>query len=221
MDPCDPSANVGDTDQDNDGFENRQDLCPNSAAAGNNDEAEVGTGAPANDDGPVSDSMGNPCDAGVVAATINNRVVNFTLSTTVGNGRYHASTNNDPICFGGTDADGDGYCSTNEGGQDANPVRHSAWSGAYAAPLLQQDTDGDTFSDARDLLRYRAHEGLPAEPRVPGCQWWREQRGAVRQLADGLQRRPGGEHRRRWSIRVQAGPRGQRSSIIHAVRPQP
>jgi hypothetical protein len=172
MDPCDPSANVGDTDEDNDGFENRQDICPNSAVAGNNSEAEVGTGAPANDDGPVSDSMGNPCDAGVVSATINNRLISFTLSTTVGNGRYHAQTNNDPICFGGIDADGDGYCTTNDTGQDANVFRHNAWSGAYAAPLLQQDTDGDGFSDARETYfrteRTKACQQNPQFPVVTG-----------------------------------------------------
>ena len=157
--------------KDGDCFSNRQDNCPTAAngsiASGGpgHRDAERWNLAPAADDGPSSDAIGDVCDseAGVVTITQNNQSLSITMSDTVANGRYLSATNVVPKCIGGTDADGDGYCAHDrEGGQDgpgacgANvgsvcALRHSAWTGAgHPVGAVTMDTDGDRFTDVRE-----------------------------------------------------------------------
>jgi hypothetical protein len=169
---CDPSSSgFLDFDEDNDGTENRHDLCPlNSSTAV---ESELQSGQ-ADDYGPDIDQVGDACDTSVVSATVNARPVTFTLSATVSNGRYHTKTNHVAKCFGGTDGDGDGYCTTNESGQDGNAFRHQPWGGAFANShaLLQMDTDGDGHSDAKETYRgtepTKACQQSPQYPTITG-----------------------------------------------------
>jgi Thrombospondin type 3 repeat len=161
---CDNTGNAS-FDVDGDGFQNRQDNCP-LVANPTQLESELGTSAP--DNGPSIDEIGDACDSGTaggvgsgvdhctgvaVAVRIkqNGQCISITLSPTVANGRYMVKTNVIAKCFGGTDADGDGYCSLQDaadapGGSDA--VIHNAW--AAGSPMLSVDSDGDHFSDAQE-----------------------------------------------------------------------
>ena len=157
---CDTGG--GGSDQDGDGFQNRQDNCPQVANPGTaQTDSEVGT--PAADLGPRLDGIGDACDTGTVNATINNRPITFTMSATVGNGRYHSTLSHDATCFGaapagGPDVDADGYCDgaaqDNQSSGACAPnchVRHTAWNAAYANALMSGlDTDNDTWSDAQE-----------------------------------------------------------------------
>jgi hypothetical protein len=166
---CDPLPdNPGISDQDGDGYQNRQDNCPlvsNGATA-----APTGSPAPADifqreselslanlpaaDNGPGTDSMGDVCDSGTISVNQNNNnnagsgpapapAISITMSPTVANGRTAAN-----------DADGDGYCTA----QDAfdaniphNAAKHNSWAGA-THPALQMDTDGDKIFDTQETL---------------------------------------------------------------------
>lgn len=164
MNSCDtntPAASGADVD--GDGFQNRQDNCPQVANASNS-EGELGV-VPV-DLGPRTDSIGDECDgaqggnpsgSGSITITQNGSSVTIALSDTVGNGRYMTVTNHVPKCFGGTDADGDGYCTaggvttdTFDSGPCASATpptcffRHSLWTGA-THPTLQMDSDGDNI----------------------------------------------------------------------------
>jgi hypothetical protein len=166
-----------DNDVDDDGFDNRQDNCP-QVHNPTQQEDELGAG-PAADLGPRTDGIGSACDTGVVSLTQNSRPVSITLSPTVGNGRYHVIANLVPKCFGGTDADGDGYCSTQDNQDNTGQacgstvpvscsVRHTAWSGA-GHPGLQMDTDGDGFSDVMETyLGTDATKSCAQTPVPPG-----------------------------------------------------
>lgn len=157
-DACDLLTLAG-SDVDGDAYANRLDNCPQFANAS---QTETET-APAADNGPGADAMGDACDSenGTITVIQNrssgSEVVSITPSDAVANGRYQVRANYVAKCFGATDADGDGYCSTQDAGGDSGAcsgtvppsctVRHSAWSGA-SHPLLQVDSDGDGFSDA-------------------------------------------------------------------------
>jgi hypothetical protein len=175
MNSCDantPAASGADVDAD--GFQNRQDNCP-QVANSTNVESELGVDPV--DKGPRTDSIGDACDgaeggnplgSGSITITQNGSPITIALSDTVGNGRYMIKTNVVPKCFSGTDADGDGYCTfggvtTDNADSGACAVtgtpsgysgtwianacffRHTLWSGA-SHPANQQDSDGDTIT---------------------------------------------------------------------------
>jgi Thrombospondin type 3 repeat/Dockerin type I domain len=175
---CDNTGNAS-FDVDGDGFQNRQDNCP-LVSNPTQLESELGTSAP--DNGPSVDEIGDACDSGTaggvgtgvdhctgVALAIqikqNGQCISITLSPTVANGRYEVKQNVIAKCFGGTDADGDGYCAPGAGVtgttdsadsgacQTTSPpsctVRHNAWSGA-THPGLVSDSDKDGFSDTME-----------------------------------------------------------------------
>lgn len=171
------SPNPG--DHDGDCFKNAQDNCPTTANAtvqgggpGHLDSELKGhngvSGAPAPDNGPNVDTIGDPCDSGSITVVQNNVNVNITLSSTVANGRYLSQVNVVAKCIGGTDADGDGYCAADrEGGQDgpgqcgapsghvsACKARHQAWT-TPGHPLNlagMLDSDGDGWTDHRETF---------------------------------------------------------------------
>lgn len=189
-DTCDTAVTPGDSDVEDDGFQNRQDNCPqenngNSTAtplppAGEENQLEDEYPNDPADLGPRIDTMGNACDneegtitvdqnCGVAAsnygaACTGANLVSITLSDSVANGRYMSATNLVAKCIGGTDADGDGYCSINDSTDNpAAPAcspnchaRHTAWAlpagqtigGTH--PAHQMDTDGDNWSDAAE-----------------------------------------------------------------------
>jgi hypothetical protein len=148
---CDTSGSA--TDVDGDGFQNRGDNCP-QVANPTQEESELGV-SPA-DRGPRTDNIGDACDFGTVNTTQNGHSVTITLSPGVANGRWLTTTSMIPKCVGGTDADSDGYC-TSQDPWDSGActttippsctVRHGVWSGA-THPALQMDTDFDGWSDA-------------------------------------------------------------------------
>ncbi len=125
-------------DVDSDGWPNLQDNCPLTANSGQS-ESEVALGvAPgytagrADDGGPLDDGLGDACDSGTVNVTYNG--INYpalALSSTVANGRWQAKGLVVPICYGGTDADGDGYCASDTDAFDTavgdNAIKHNAW----------------------------------------------------------------------------------------------
>ncbi len=180
---CDPDG-IGDTttnagsDVDSDTWPNLQDSCPQTANAGQS-ESELALGvAPgytagrADDGGPLSDSLGDACDSGTLAVTYNGLAYPaLALSSTVANGRWQAKGLVVPLCYGGTDADGDGYCAGDTDAFDAavgdNAIKHNAWTtdadintvlGATGtASAGSWDTDGggaDTGVDAVPDLGY-------------------------------------------------------------------
>jgi hypothetical protein len=171
-DACDPGTPTPVTadDFDGDGFANRGDTC---ALVSNPSQSEAERlAAPPADRGPVVDNIGDACDGegGTIAVVQNCSVapngginptpcatpnLSITLSDTVANGRYMTVTNVVAKCVGGTDADGDGYCATQDSGDSgacettAPPsctTRHNQWTSAQ--PMMQMDTDGDKQSDA-------------------------------------------------------------------------
>ena len=156
-DACDPSPAALDPDPDGDIHVNRADKCPLDANPGQ-PESEAAVIPP--DRGPRRDELGDPCDTGTIPVTQNGRTFNLTLSPSVANGRYHAVVNNVPKCYGatpagGTDADGDGYCSSQDMSGDSGGcapgtchVRHNPWNNSYASALMSAiDSDDDTWTD--------------------------------------------------------------------------
>jgi hypothetical protein len=152
---CDPvpgTAAAGDIDVD--GFENGGDNCAftaNNSGADNQKESELGAAtyaAAAPDGGAKTDGIGDACDfSGYVGGT---KTAPAGASATVANGDYDIRAIVIPKCNGKgvteTDADGDGYCASDQdtasGGSDANATKHTAW----ASPLTgasSGDTDGD------------------------------------------------------------------------------
>jgi hypothetical protein len=159
MNSCD-TGGAG-ADADGDGLQNRQDNCPQTANATN---AEDELGVDPVDKGPRTDGIGNECDgaeggtAGSLTITQNGSSVTMSLADGEGNGRYMVKTNIVPKCFSGTDADGDGYCTS--GGVTTDNAdsgactgttpnscffRHLLWAGA-SHPANQADSDGDTVT---------------------------------------------------------------------------
>lgn len=153
-DACDLDYTPFPPDSDHDSYDNREDNCPLIANMAQT-ESESGTAA---DRGPKWDAMGDDCDTGTISITQNGHSLSLTVSPTVSNGRYLTITNVMPKCIGGTDADGDGYCTTADS-QDSGgctstvppscTVRHNLWSGA-THPGMQMDTDGDGWSDVME-----------------------------------------------------------------------
>ncbi len=86
---CDPFAFVGSFDEDGDFFSNGQDNCP---LVGNPSQAfsEI----PAINIGPQTDGIGDACDP----------------HTAISDGHAHRDFGQGPVCIGGTDTDGDGWC---------------------------------------------------------------------------------------------------------------
>lgn len=162
LDPaCDPSpTGIGsqNNDQDGDTFPNAQDNCPLVSNVTQQDaEVNVTSASGGMDGGPLVDGIGDTCDSGSITITINNKSTTLTFSSLVGNGPFLVSANPLPNCYGGTDGDGDGYCTTQDGADggacatttpQSCKVRHNAWTTTAAdAPLLELDTDragGDT-----------------------------------------------------------------------------
>jgi len=122
------------------------------------------------DGGPQNDGIGDQCDTGSIAITVNSRPVTVNFGSAVSNGHWHARGNVIPICYSTApvDADGDGYCApgtvgclaaclTDSAATDSGSClgtvppscaqRHSAWGSGVLAPLGGFDTDrggGDT-----------------------------------------------------------------------------
>jgi len=155
---CDTnSPNASGVDVDGDGFQNRQDVCPQ--VNDTNDESAEYSAGPSADKGTRNDGIGSACDSemGVVAVTQNGVAISITASDSVANGRFHIVQNIVAKCFGGTDADGDGYCAPGGSGDNADSgacastsppscaVRHTSYSGSH--PGLAMDSDSDGFSD--------------------------------------------------------------------------
>jgi hypothetical protein len=166
---CDVSASAS-VDVDGDVFKNRQDNCPQSSNA-TQSEAELHVSQP--DNGPQTDGIGNTCDTGTAGAVgtgtdhctgvavvdrviQNGLCISISLSTTVGNGRYHVQENVVAKCFGGTDADGDGYCTTTDASDSGGcaphcAIVHDGWLPG-TQPLDGGDSDGDGFTDAQETF---------------------------------------------------------------------
>ncbi len=137
---CDPNPGSNDGIQFSDsGWYNTQDTCPliSNPSQGS---AEVASGlaaayvaGAADDGGPPSDSIGDECDSeiGPLSVTYNGLVHTITPSDTVANGRWAALAFVAPICYGQTDADGDGYCKEDTDAFDTavgdNAIKHNAW----------------------------------------------------------------------------------------------
>jgi hypothetical protein len=159
MNSCDTGGSSADVD--GDGFQNRQDNCP-QVSNPTNSEDELGQNPP--DKGPRSDGAGNECDgaqggtAGSLTITQNGSSTTIALADDDSDGRYLVKTNIVPKCFSGTDADGDGYCTS--GGVTTDNAdsgactgttpnscffRHLLWAGA-SHPANQADADGDTVT---------------------------------------------------------------------------
>jgi hypothetical protein len=153
---CDPTpvlnTNVG--DHDGDGFPNAADNCPVVANATQAEgEAVVPPDYPAAspDGGPVPDGIGSACDSGIIVITLNGVNETITASSTVANGHWHVVASAIPRCYGGTDADSDGYCTTEDTADSGAcagmvppscVVRHNAWTTTPALSLLLSfDTD--------------------------------------------------------------------------------
>ena len=136
---CDPNPGSFDGNQYSDaGWYNTQDNCPLVSNPGQSDsELSLGvapgyTGGRSNDGGPLGDDLGDVCDAGTVNVTYNG--INYpalALNSTVANGRWQARGFVVPICYGATDADGDGYCASDTDAFDTavgdNAIKHNAW----------------------------------------------------------------------------------------------
>jgi hypothetical protein len=105
---CDTVNNPGVTDQDGDGYYNRQDNCPQNANAGaaQVDGEFIAAATPNADLGPRSDEMGDICDTGMV--TVGSQTI--TLSPTVANGKFITSMRIHKKCIAGVDGDTDGIC---------------------------------------------------------------------------------------------------------------
>ncbi len=178
--PSGVGSNTNAGDHDGDFFANALDNCPlvangrvvdNPAWDGQADSELVQTyAAAALDGGPKTDSIGDACDGAVdlnnngnftdpgdhpAAVTFlqNGLPTTVTMSPTVANGHFLIRGLVNPRCYGGTDADGDGYCEEDQDGGKDNPIgnpdnvyKHKAWSGAQ----MTVDTDGDGFSDWRE-----------------------------------------------------------------------
>ena len=166
LDPaCDPDPNLNEAggpiqcpgqflaqtqpgDIDGDCFSNAQDNCPqvfnglpaNGGDGQRNSEAFGTYAAAAPDGGPKTDAIGDACDSGTASFTQNNVATSVTLSSTVANGHYHNTGLVSPVCIGGTDADGDGWCAATTGENDGDPNI------VPALGLSPPDADGDGFS---------------------------------------------------------------------------
>jgi hypothetical protein len=187
---CDGSLNPGTTDTDSDGYINRQDNCPQLFNGQSQDtatptptfntafqrESELGNAAPAPDNGPNTDGIGDACDTGTISVNQNNNnaagsgpspapALSISMSTTVGNGRYMSALNLVAKCIGtaANDADRDGYCIAADGfdsgscgplpsdGSTHCAARHNAWTaGGVAGPAMVLDTDGDKLFDGQE-----------------------------------------------------------------------
>lgn len=117
---------------------NTQDNCPEDVNPAQLDsELALGIGpgyasGRADDGGPLRDNLGDVCDVGTAAVTYNGiQYPSLPLSSTVANGRWQARALVTPICYGATDADGDGYCASDTDAFDAaigdNAFKHNAW----------------------------------------------------------------------------------------------
>jgi len=102
---CDPTPNAdtGIGDHDFDSYSNRNDNCPTVANGttppqDNQFETEAWANVPAADLGPKGDQMGDACDA----------------NDTLEQGSYAHASMWAPICIGGADPDGDGWCTDTE-----------------------------------------------------------------------------------------------------------
>jgi hypothetical protein len=135
---CDNNAD-GDDDNDNDGWQNRLDICPLVANGGaptnvgggtNQQDADTLGAGFAPDGGSRTDSVGSECEASAAADTI-------------ANGHYHYSWIIYRVCLGGAaDADADGVCDADDPNDASN------------------DSDGDGKVDRSDNCIGRAN----AEP---------------------------------------------------------
>ena len=140
------------SDHDGDCFLNRQDNAPLAANGRPQDNPSwdgqanaeslfggAGHGTPAADGGPASDAIGDLGDTGSSTSMQNGVSTTITMSTTVANGHYLARGLISPVCIGGTDVDGDGWCAAFGDPNDGN-VNHF---GPVGDP--PPDTDGDTY----------------------------------------------------------------------------
>jgi hypothetical protein len=163
-DACDATAGAS-FDEDGDGFQNAQDNCPQVA---NPDQKESSRASAQADNGPRTDGIGDACQGGGTlispsSATFTQNGVSVTVALAAGadpvaHGRYMVTTNVIAKCFGGTDADGDGYCSTQDTPGDSGSctgtvppsctVRHNAWGPGLGSTAMDNDADG--FSNAME-----------------------------------------------------------------------
>jgi hypothetical protein len=111
------------------------------------------------DGGPLGDRIGAACDTGTVVFTQNNATTTINLSSVEANGHSHIAATPLPECYGGTDADNDGYCASLTDPADSGACqtavppncasRHAPWPHFLLTPFLAFDTDrggGDTTS---------------------------------------------------------------------------
>ncbi|MEX0683480.1 MAG: hypothetical protein WD904_04410 [Dehalococcoidia bacterium] len=144
---CDPtpSVNTGFGDHDGDGFNNREDNCPLEAnwPQSSEREGEMYYITTAPDGGPRGDGIGNHCDPHQFNG--------------YSEGDFIESYVMVPKCFGGTDGDGDRYCST----QDLNDS--SASTPGYTLNR-GPDTDGLPIGDGHgsNLEKYVGTDPLKA-----------------------------------------------------------
>jgi hypothetical protein len=147
VDPLNSQCDNAVDDPPTDGSVN--DGCPAVGPA----EAGAACANAVDDDGDTKVNDGCPAaGADSITVTINNKSVTVNFSSTVGNGHWHNVMSVLPKCYGGTDADGDGYCAAGTDSADSGAcagtvppscsVRHNAWTttGALAA-ILNFDTD--------------------------------------------------------------------------------
>jgi hypothetical protein len=139
-------------DIDGDCFTNAQDNCPQvqngrkaeNAAWDNQRDGEsfvpYATAAP--DGGPKTDAIGDACDTGSATFTQNGVSTTVNLSPTVANGHWHNRGVINPVCIGGVDADGDGWCSSTTGEIDSDANRTPPLDPTLTVP----NADGDSGS---------------------------------------------------------------------------
>jgi hypothetical protein len=193
---CDASSNPGFSDQDGDGWDNAGDNCAQASNATNVD-SEVGQAytTAASRGGPRSDGIGDACD--VTGAPTGADVPNPSKGHLVADGLFETTLTLAPVCIGGTDADGDGYCSTATGLIPADPndanaaIGPEAWdiqffmavahSGSGVTPPMREprqvcddgiDNDGDGAIDLLDGAAVASScrpKNLPSHPGFPAC----------------------------------------------------
>ncbi len=113
-------------------FSNGQDNCP---LIGNPSQANADASIVSINIGPDTDAIGDACDPNPL----------------VSDGHAHRNFGKGPVCVGGTDADGDGWCASDDpdDGDASKQVEDIAFDGT-CADGADNDGDGDTDLDDTD-----------------------------------------------------------------------
>ena len=167
-------------DCDGDEFHNSQDNCPlianglatdNPAWDGQKESENLQVyGSAAADGGPKTDGIGDVCDSevGTWSGTQNGVATTVTMSDIISNGKYLNQANAMPNCYGGTDADGDGWCATTAGEVDSSNLRHPSLA-SWTSVLADHDGDGyngwvESFMGTDDTKQCNASGASNDEP---------------------------------------------------------